>query len=131
MRIPPNSLSDYLKPNVPVPVRTSDYGCFNSAMPYLEAMALAARGEVEAIATRSGKVRYLRLLAEKEKPPRLVIEEVPVEAFTRSRSSAIASTNMGVYRQKIEAVRTDEFGLATREVIGHVWAHWGLREAGI
>jgi hypothetical protein len=132
MRIPPSQLSSFLEQNAPVAVRTSDYGCFNSAMPYTDAIALAARGEVEAVATRGGKVRYLRLLTEAEKPPRLVVEDVPAEEiFGNTKSSVVARTEMGVYRQQVESVRSDESGVPMREVIGYVWAHCALRGAGI
>ena len=123
MRIPAQRIPDHLTPNAPISVLNSDYGCFNSAMPYTHAIALAARGEVEAIATRSGKIRYLRLLTEKEQPPRLVLEDI-TDSVKRARSSAgiVAQTRMGVYREKVESVKVDQSGLSERVVIGHVWA---------
>lgn len=134
MRIPPQRVADYLVPQVSVSVRTSNYNGFNPALPYTDAIALAARGEVEAVVTPGGKVRYLRLLADSEKPPRLVVEDVPPEALTgksRSAASAVAHTQMGVYRQKVESAKMDEYGVPTKIVIGHVWAHCALRASGI
>ena len=134
MRVPSHQVTRLLNPSIPVPVRNSDYSCFNSALPYAEAIALAARGEVEAIATPGGKVRYLRLLTDGEKP-RLAIVDLPAETIlpnkSRSRSTVVVQTNMGVYRQPVESSRLDQFGVPTRIVVGHVWAHCGLRGAGI
>ena len=128
MRIPAKTVLSLLAPDRSVVVRDATYGCVNSAMPYTEAVALAIRGEVEGITTPSGKIRYLRLLPASERVP-VFAEAAHVDP--KSRSTAVAQTNMGVYRQQVESTEMDEYGTPTRIIIGHVYAHCLLRASGI
>lgn len=128
MRIPSSKLVDLLTPGASVEVRTEDYRGFDPAMQYTEAVALAVRGHVEGIASASGRIRYLRMLAVSERPV-----AQPVAVADQSTSTAFARTNMGVYREAVRQpiVHVDAYGnrsvRASGEIIGHTWSHCALR----
>ena len=104
-------------------------------MPYTEAVGLVMRGEVEAIVTPGGRLRYLRLLP--------LAERVPATEFVAGKaldpdggtdgSTAIARTNMGVYREAVrEAIVTqDAHGnraiVSSGGIVGYIFQHRGLR----
>jgi hypothetical protein len=113
-----------------VMVRTQDFGGFDPAMPYTDAVAMAIRGEVEGIMTPGGRLRYLRQLPPSERAPAPELED----EVSDSNSTAFARTNMGVYREPVREaiVRQDPWGNRTTrssgEIVGHVYQHCALRQ---
>lgn len=89
-----------------------------------KARAMAERGEIEGIGSRSGRLRYVRRLPE---PIRLTLVPKP-ETFL-STSTVFARLNIGAYKQALRLAITDGDGVVTDEgeVCGHVWAHCGCR----
>ena len=125
MQISPLSLPEHLEPGVYV-LRSATFELKNSQVPYAEAISMAYRGEVEGIATPSGRIKYLR---------ELPLEERPIEIKTESpyddgQSTALACTNLGVFRQPVRAAVVREY-LGFRyvetsgEIVGHVYTHCG------
>jgi hypothetical protein len=102
-------------------LRAADYSMAQDSLPYTQALALAIRGHIEGIASPAGKIKYLRLLAEREREP-----EVVTQAQQDGRSTAFARTNMGAYREAVESTEMDSWGIPTRIIIGHIWQLHGV-----
>lgn len=125
MRIQAAHLVDHLTPGGSFEVRTADYRGFSAAMPYTEALAMVFRGEVEGVAAPSGKIKYLRILPEGERPrPNDALAHS--ESMDNGRSTAFANTKMGAYREAVESAQMDPWGIPTRVVIGHIWQLHGV-----
>jgi len=94
-----------------------------------QAIAYAIRGTVEGVGPPSGAIRYLRKLVPAAMQPAPKTQRAE-ESYV-SGSSAVARTNLGVYRQEIvrscDPAAVDEYGISTRVVIGWVYAHCALR----
>lgn len=126
MRIPASKLVAALEINACLPLRTHDFQGANPAVPYLEIISLACQGLIEGIATKAGKVKLLRLLPETERE-----DPKPASAddIDNGRSTAFASTNMGVYREALrEAIIVEDvFGRRTvraeGDIIGYDYTH--------
>jgi hypothetical protein len=99
MRIPAVKLIDLLAPDRVYALRSANYTGMDEALPYTHAIAMAVRGEVEGIATASQRIKFLRVLPESERPASTVAQEID-----KSRSTAFARTNLGVFRQPVREV---------------------------
>lgn len=103
-------------------------GALDSRIPYTDALSMAFCGEIEAVCSSSGKIRYFRVLPAEARP-----QEVPaLEDEASGSSTAIAHTHLGVYREPVREVAVQEYlgfryASATGEIVGHVWTHCGLR----
>ena len=91
------------------------------------ARTMARRGEIEGVGPTSGRIRYVRRLRESAVPPALK-ESLGAEMVYDSNSSAVARTNMGVYRQALKEPIVDEvvghrFVRAEGETFAYCWAH--------
>lgn len=131
MQIPANRLLNYLTPGIAYDLRRPDdqRSLKQSDVPYTEAVALAIRGEIGAIAKPSGRIKYLIELPESERTPAPELATVGRER--ESKGTINARTNIGVYLQEVESARMDEYGLPTRIIVGHTWAFSMLRGAGL
>jgi hypothetical protein len=124
MTTPPSRLLGKLPDSGLIELRAID-GRIEECVTPLQAVALAIRGVVEGVGPRSGRVRYLRRLSEDAIQPAPELAET--DATWTGRSSAIAQTNMGVYRQEVESSQMDPYGIPTRVVIGRVYTFCALR----
>lgn len=112
------------------PLRRENHELADSALPWMEAMQLAMRGDIEAVTNASGaKLRYLRLIPEnaRERQPEPTEEELLAKKLEKSRSTAFAATNMGVVREPVrEVVVTEEFGMrravASGDITGYMYS---------
>jgi hypothetical protein len=107
MQIPPNRVADYLAPYSDTLDLRDPSGRLLSRLTYTHAIALATRGEIEAIANKSGKIRYFRVLPESLRPEQMLTDQ----AIAASRSTAIAQTNIGAYLQRLSTTRVWAFSL--------------------
>jgi hypothetical protein len=131
MRIPASLLIPYLPDTSPVEVLDANFGGYNPAMPYTDALGLIIQGRVEGVATRGGRLRYLRLLPEAEWPVKQESQDALDHAVSLdSGSTAFTNTNLGAYLQAIVSARMDEWGTPTKVVIGRAYAFCLLRGAG-
>jgi hypothetical protein len=128
MRIPAVKLIDLLAPDRVYALRSANYTGMDEALPYTHAIAMAVRGEVEGIATASQRIKFLRVLPESERPASTVAQEID-----KSRSTAFARTNLGVFRQPVrevvmhETVHGHRYAVAAGDIVGHVYTHCGAR----
>lgn len=134
MRIPSSKVIPFLTAGLSVDVRTADFGGFDPAMPYTDAVAMAVRGQVEAIVTPGGRLRYLRILPPSERQPAPEFEDALDHAESIDEgSTAFARTNMGVYREAVREaiVGQDAYGnrsvRSSGEIVGHIYQHCALR----
>lgn len=80
-------------------VRSSDLRNVQDNVTWHNAYALACQGRVEAVCNAGGRIRYFRLLTDRERPEMHVI---PIVKECSGSSTAIAHTNLGVYREQVE-----------------------------
>ena len=115
-------------------VRSPDLQKSECEVTWMESFALAIRGEIEAVATSAGRIKYFRRLRDDERPE--PTKSVDALDHTTSRSGVVAQTNLGVYRQEVRTVVGTEEGygpdgkptpVEIYEVIGHVYAFSMLR----
>ena len=128
MRISSASLPDHLEPGS-YELRTETFSLLNSQVPYAEAVAMAYRGEVEGIATSSGRVKYLRQLSQDERAESDCVVPQIIEV---GGSTVFARTHLGVYREPVRQVTVEEYlgfrvAVSSGEIVGRVYAHCGLR----
>jgi hypothetical protein len=94
------------------------------------AISLAIRGTVEGVGSRGGKIRYVRMLDHPAIAPESRNRQEP--ECHNSRSTAIARTNLGVYREPLHEVAVEErktLRVVASEggIVAHVWSHCELR----
>lgn len=125
MQIPASRLVEHLEPNVCLSLRNSDFTGMNPALEYAEAVRLAMRGDVEGIATKSGKVRYLRWLPEDE---REISAPDAISIDDPGSATAFAQTKMGVFKEPVHEVTVGfckETGIkrviASGEICGYIY----------
>lgn len=124
MTIPSQKLPDILEPGV-YSLRSADFSkLLNPQLEYTEAVAMAYRGEIEGVATKAGRVKYLRILDECERARATAVESEIIEA---GGSTAFARTNLGAYRQAVRSSIPGAHSLVAGEVIGHIWQLHGAR----
>jgi hypothetical protein len=124
MHIPASRLIEHLNPEVFVELRAHDYSCADDSLPYEDALVLILRGEVEGIATPSGRIKYLRLLPESE---RLAAPESPDMVDRAESKTGRIGAPPTVFREAVESSEMDEWGVPTRIIIGHIWQHCRVR----
>ena len=106
MRVPPQVLSrtDGGMPMYEgvLTIRTPDLKSVHDQVNWYAAYGLAYQGLIEAVCNASGKIRYFRLLAEAERPKMETPTPIAPSADA-SRSTVIARTNLGVFREAVQA----------------------------
>ena len=118
-------LSSYLPEGLTVELRKPDRSLADSSLPYLEAWRLCVARKVEGKIT-GGRLRYLRLLDEKEQEVREPVQRADVE----SGGGCLMPSNLrlGVQWEALReaVVQADSFGcrvvVAEGDVTGHVYS---------
>lgn len=128
MRIQSERLASTLTPGSYI-LRSPDLkSIINPQLLYTEAIALAYQGHIEGVIIPSGRLKYLRLLNEDERP-----EPPPKpESYDSNSSTAFTQSNMGVYRERTCQVVVKEsvghrYVESRGEVSGFVYTHCALR----
>src|SRR5678816_3616156 len=96
MQIQSQARLDALIPGTYI-LRSETRQLLNPAIDYTEAVSKCIRGEIEGIASQTGRIKYLRMLPLEQRPK---IEELS-ESADESDSTAFAHLNMGVYREAV------------------------------
>ena len=108
-------------------LRTGDLRAACDELDWAHALALALRGEIEAVASRSGRIRYFRLLPESERPDPATLRPMSEseDAMDRGKrvgaSGCIANTRLGAYRERVIATGITP-GPHPGEMLGFTWA---------
>lgn len=135
MTTPPQKLIDRLQAlpfmEAVMEVRNAD-GTSDEVVTVAHAIGMAMQGLIEGVGPPSGRISYLRRLLKSAQPEMMEASELEQDT---GRSTAFASTNMGVFREPVREVfvAQDCFGgrvaTGSGDVVGHVWTHCAMRPA--
>ena len=129
--VPPQVLA-HAKHGLPMfegtlPVRSADLRSVVEDVTWFSAYAMAVQGRIAAKCSAGGRVRYFRMLSDSERTEMAQSASTPGESFSASRSTVVANTRLGAYREAVESVVQSanagpygEPGIE-RVIIGHVW----------
>lgn len=120
MTTPASRLADILSPGVLLPLRGMD-GRIEKEIGYQEALAEIIVGGIEGVGPPSGRIKYLRRIPEQQREPAKP-ELLALEALMAGKSTVVAKTNIGAYREAL-TVRPVIAGVTLEaEVIAHCWS---------